>query len=72
MDFSAGWVLAGMLVSSVGFGLFLYGKKETRFPQLIAGIVMMVYPGFVASPLIILGIGGALVGGLWFAVRAGA
>ena len=72
IEFTAGWVLAGLLVSTVGFGLFLYGKKQTRFPQLIAGIAMMVYPGFVASPIIMLAIGGALVGGVWVAARAGA
>ena len=72
IEFTTGWMLAGLLVSTVGFGLFLYGKKQTRFPQLIAGIAMMVYPGFVASPMIMLVIGGVLVGGVWFAVRAGA
>ena len=72
IDFSASWMLAGLLVSTVGFGLFLYGKKETRFPQLIAGLAMMIYPGFVASPMVIIAIGGALVGGVWVAVRAGA
>ena len=50
IEFTAGWMLAGLLVSTVGFGLFLYGKKQTRFPQLIAGIAMMVYPAFVTSP----------------------
>ncbi len=72
IEFTTAWVLAGFLVSSVGFGLFLYGKKQTRGPQLIAGLAMMIYPGFVASPMIILAVGGALVGGVWVAVRAGA
>jgi len=69
---TAGWLFAGFLVSTVGFGLFLYGKKQARIPQLVAGIAMMVYPGFIASPMIILALGGALIGGVWFAVRAGA
>ena len=68
-EFTTGWLFAGMLVSTVGFGLFLYGKKELRVPQLIAGLAMMVYPGFVASPAIILAIGVAMVGGVWVAVR---
>ena len=71
-ELTAGWILSGMLVSSVGFGLFLYGKKQARFPQLLAGLAMMIYPGFVGSPLLVLGIGTALVGGVWMAVRSGA
>jgi len=66
------WLFAGMLVSSIGFGLFMYGKKEARIPHLVAGMVMMGYPGFVESPAAIFGLGVALGGGLWLAVRAGA
>jgi hypothetical protein len=72
IQFTAGWMLAGLLVSTVGFGLFTYGRKQTRVPQLLAGIVMMVYPGFIASPAVILAIGAGLVGGVWVSVRAGA
>ncbi len=72
MDFSADWLLASFLVSSIGLGLFLYGKKQARIPQLVAGLGMMIYPSFVASPVWILAIGGALIGGVWGAVRAGA
>lgn len=64
--------MAGFLVSAVGYGLFIYGKKQTRLPQLLAGIALMIFPGFVSSPLVMLAIGGALVGGMWAAVRAGA
>ncbi len=72
LNFSAGWMFAGLLVSTVGMGLFLYGKKQTRLPQLLAGIVMMIYPGFVASPALIYAIGGTLCVGVWVAVRSGA
>ena len=70
-EMTTGWLLAGLLVSSVGMGLFLYGKKQTRLPQVCAGLVMMVYPGFVASPFVVLALGGVLVGGVWLAVRSG-
>jgi hypothetical protein len=71
MDFSAGSLFASFLVSGVGFGLFLYGKKQARLPQLITGIAFMMYPYFVAGPEWILGIGAALGAGLWLALRAG-
>ena len=52
-------------------GFINYCAFVTFFPQLIAGLAMMVYPAFVASPIIILAIGGTLVGGVRVAVRAG-
>ena len=72
MDLSAGSMFASMGVGSVGFGLFLYGKKQVRPPQLVAGLLLMVYPCFVPGPLWILGIAGALLLGLWWTVRTGA
>lgn len=71
MDFSTGWVFASLLVSTVGFGLFIYGKKQLRIPQLVSGILLMTYPAFLASPAWILVVGAAIVGSLWMATRAG-
>lgn len=71
MDFSTGSLFASLLVSAVGFGLFLYGKKQARLPQLITGIALMIFPYLVAGPEWILGIGAALGAGLWLALRAG-
>jgi hypothetical protein len=71
MNIDANSLLAGMLVSSIGFVLFVYGKKQSRFPQLVAGLVLMVYPYFVPSALLMLGIAVCLLGLLWLGVRAG-
>ncbi len=71
MDIDANSLLAGMLVSSIGFVLFVYGKKQSRFPQLVVGLVLMVYPYFVPSALLMFGIAVGLLGLLWLGVRAG-
>jgi hypothetical protein len=71
MDVDANSLLAGMLVSSIGFVLFVYGKKQSRFPQLVVGLVLMVYPYFVPSALLMFGIAVCLLGLLWLGVRAG-
>lgn len=71
MDIDANSLLAGMLVSSIGFVLFVYGKKQSRFPQLVVGLVLMVYPYFVPSALSMFGIAVCLLGLLWLGVRAG-
>jgi len=71
MNLSPGYLMASMVVSTVGFGLFMYGKKQTRVPQLVTGIALMVYPAFVASVAWMLAIAGALIGALWLATRNG-
>ena len=72
MDLSPGTLVASLLVSTAGFGLFLYGKKQLRMPQLAVGLVLMVYPYFTTGPLATWGIGGLLVLGLVVALRLGA
>ena len=72
LDMSAGTLIILLLVSSVGFGLFLYGKKERRAPQLVAGVALMGFPYIVSGALAMVGIATLVVGGMWLAVRAGA
>jgi hypothetical protein len=71
MDFSAGTLFASLVMSTAGFGLFLYGKKELRIPQLVVGVVLMVYPYFVEGALTMWAIGGTLLLALFAAVRLG-
>jgi hypothetical protein len=71
MDLSHGSMLASFLVSTVGFGFFIYGKKQLRIPQLVTGVALMVYPYFIGSPAWMLGVGAAMLLGLWLTVRAG-
>jgi branched-subunit amino acid transport protein len=71
MDFTPGNLFASIIIGAVGLGLFVYGKRQQRMPQLIAGIVLSVYPYFVASVGWMVGIGVAVVAALALAVRAG-
>jgi hypothetical protein len=59
------------LISTAGFGFFLYGKKQQRIPQLAVGLLLMIYPYFVSNLLFMSLIAVALVALLWIAVRAG-
>ena len=71
MDFSSpGSFMASLAVGSVGFGLFLYGRKQQAMPQLGVGVTMMVYPYFVTGTVLMLGICGVLLGGLWMSQHA--
>ena len=60
-----------MIPSGIGFVLFVYGRKQQRWPQLLAGILFMVYPYFTPSLLTMLLVGVALGTGLWVAVQGG-
>jgi hypothetical protein len=71
MDFDAGSLLAGLLVSSIGFVLFMYGKKMGRSPQLLTGLLLMVYPYFVPGAVWVLTLAAVLLGLFWLALRAG-
>ena len=71
MDLSAVTLFAGILVSAAGVGLFIYGKRESRFPQLISGMAMMAIPMFVTGASGILGGGAIIFGALWLSVRSG-
>ncbi len=58
-------------IGLVGFGIFLYGKKQARAPQLLVGIAMMIYPYFVPRPLWMGAIAAALCATLYAATRLG-
>ena len=47
----ASWLLLSMVYSTVGLGMFMYGKKAVRFVPLLAGIGLMVVPYFIDSLL---------------------
>lgn len=71
MSLDGNSLLASFAVSSVGLGFFMYGRKQGRAPQILFGVISMVYPYFVSSPGWILGIFVALVGAMWLALRLG-
>lgn len=64
-------LMASLMVSTIGYAVFLFGKRERRAPQLMGGLVLMVFPYFVDSALLMLVIAAALLLGLWLAVRLG-
>jgi hypothetical protein len=71
MDLDAGSLITSLLVSSVGFVLFTYGRRMGRTPHVWVGIVLLIFPYFVASVAAMLGIACALCLALWFAAQRG-
>jgi hypothetical protein len=52
-----GVLLWGLLFSSIGLGYFLYGKKQRAAVPLVCGLVLMIYPYFVANVVALVAIG---------------
>ena len=69
MSFDGPTLIAGLLVSSIGFVLLSYGKKMSRPPHMLAGLILLVYPYFVPGAILTLIIAAVLLGLLWFAVK---
>jgi hypothetical protein len=71
MNLDPAWLFLSLIPSGVGFVLFVYGKKQERWPHLVAGLALLVYPYFATSVATLVGIGVAICVGLWCAVRLG-
>jgi hypothetical protein len=67
----AGLLFLSLITSGVGFVLFVYGKKQSRWPQLAGGLALMVYPYFVSTLTATLIIGVGIMVAVWVAVRQG-
>jgi hypothetical protein len=50
-------LLWGLLFSSIGFGLFLYGRRQRAVVPLVCGLVLVVYPYFVGNVIVLVVVG---------------
>ena len=71
MSLDPTWLFLSLIPSGVGFVLFIYGKKQDRWPQLVAGLLLMVYPYFATTVWSLVAAGAAIGFGLWYAIRLG-
>ena len=71
MTLDATWLFLSLIPGGIGFVLFVYGKKQARWPQLVAGLAFMVYPYFTPSIVSMTLVGALLGGALWVAIRGG-
>jgi len=71
MNLDATWLLLSLIPSGIGFVLFTWGRKQSRWPQLVAGIVFMVYPYFTSTTISLVGVGIGVAGALYLALQLG-
>jgi hypothetical protein len=71
VNLDAGSLIAGLVVSGVGYVFFSYGRKMSRTPHVIIGLIMMVFPYFIPGVIAMFAIAALLCGLLYVATRAG-
>lgn len=64
-------LISSILIGVIGMGLFVYGKKQQSLPPLLAGVMLCVFPYFVASVMLMWLITAGCLGGLYVAGRQG-
>jgi 4-hydroxybenzoate polyprenyltransferase len=65
------WLFLSLIPGGIGFVLFVYGKKQQSWPQLVSGLALMVYPYFATSVQSLVGVGVLISVLCWWAVRSG-
>jgi hypothetical protein len=71
MGFDPASLFGNLVLSSIGLALLVYGKKAERWPQVIAGILLLVEPYVVSGGQAMCGVGLAIVAGLAAALYLG-
>ena len=71
MNFDPTWLFLSLIPGGIGSCAFVYGKKQERWPQLVGGLIFMVYPYFTTSVLSLAATGTILGAVLWYVIRLG-
>jgi hypothetical protein len=53
MDMSFGALFSSLIISGLGAGLLMFGKKSSRPIFAGVGLLMCIYPYFITNPLIL-------------------
>jgi len=64
-------MLLSLIPGGIGFVMFVYGKKQQRWPILGFGLAFIVYPYFTESVAAMVGVGVVLGMLFWTAMRMG-
>lgn len=71
MNLDLNTIIVGGFIGLIGLGLLSYGRKQLRFPHIVVGLILIVYPYFVGNLIVIAVIAAVLLGGLTFVSHLG-
>lgn len=69
--FTANFLFASLIWGSVGFGYFIYGKKQASWIPMTGGLLMMVASYFAGSALVMSLVCVGLMAAVYFLLRLG-
>lgn len=64
-------IFIALFLGLIGMALIVYGRKQGRWPHIIVGLVLLVYPYFVGSVVLQVAIAVVLLAGLTLVSRLG-
>lgn len=47
-------IFISVIISIIGLGYFIYGKRMTDYHFLIGGLLLMIYPYFIQSAILLI------------------
>jgi hypothetical protein len=64
-NFSPATLFASLIWGSIGFGFFIYGKKQSAFIPMIGGIALIAISYFIASAVYMSLTAVGILAGIW-------
>ena len=55
-------IVWGMVFGSIGFGFFIYGKKQKALVPFLVGVLLFIFPYFITNTYMLVFTGCVLVG----------
>jgi hypothetical protein len=69
--FNANFLFASLIWGSLGFGYFIFGKKQSSWPPMIGGILMIGVSYFVGSALLMSLLSLGIMAAVYFLLKGG-
>ena len=65
------FLFASLIWGSVGIGYFIYGKKQSSWPPMVAGVLMIAVSYFAGSALVMSLVCIGLIAAVYFLLKRG-
>jgi hypothetical protein len=69
--FNTNFLFASLIWGSVGVGYFIFGKKQSSWPAMVGGVVMVACSYFVGSALLMSLISLGVIAAVYYLLKQG-